>query len=263
MWEKIQKDEVNILDIWLLILKRRMLILSLTIFSILVMGIYFALSSKLYVGEAIIGLVKTDHPLVGVLETKNLIEMSIKKWKYGTAPRGAEVALAQKIVDVFVDEIPGSLTQIKLTIRVRGDVTDVKNVFEGLKTEMSLSDYAATYIEFFENEYNKKIQETKLAIAESQETKEKIWAIATKTKKVTVDTLIVDAKINELRSKLLSYENLLARLQNYKYDIGPLVSPLSLSAKIKLYLVIVGVCGFLTGLLLAFLLELKAQFKQT
>lgn len=263
MWEKIQKDEVNILDIWLLILKRRMLILSVTILSILVLGIYFALSSKLYEGEAIIGLVKTDHPLVGVLETKNLIEMSIKKWKNGTAPRGAEVTLAKKIVDVFVDEIPGSLTQIKLTIRVRGDGTDVKNIFEGLKTEMVLSDYATTYMEFFGNEYNNQIKEAKLAIAESQETKEKIWAIAKKTNKVTVDTLIVDAKINELRTKLLSFEDMLARLQNYKYDIGPLVRPLNSSAKIKLYLVIVGVCGFLTGLLLAFLLELKAQFKQT
>lgn len=262
IWEKIEKDKLTVLDILTIFFKRRILISAFAIIPVLIVIIYFSFLPSSYQGEALLGFVKTDRPVVDVPETKKLVEISINKWKNGEPPRGFDIDLAKKIENVYVYEIPAALSQIKITIRAKGEVSDLQKIFDGLKMKMGLSDYAVTRIDFYSNKYLTQIKELQVMLKEAIETKQKTWLLMNQTQNISVDPLSLDASINDLKMKILKEQSSLLELQNYHYDSGPHITPYSTDTKMRLFIVIFGIIGFLTGLFIALFLEIKTSLKQ-
>ena len=261
IWEKIEKDKLTILDLWTIILKRKMLISLFTIIPILIVVIYFVSLPPSYQGEAVLGLVRTDRILVDIPETKRVVDIAVKKWKEGEAPRGFKADLAKKIQHVYTEEILDSISHVKMIVRSTGDAREVNDIFVGIKVSIGLSDYAATQMDFYNAKYNAQIKETKRMLQDAIETKRKTWLLMNQTNNFSLNPMDLDVVINDLKMKLLKSEADLLELKNYRYVEGPHIAPFNIIPKLRLYILIFGLSGFLAGLFIAFFLEIKSSLK--
>lgn len=251
--DKIENDNLSMLDLWNVAKKHVMLIAACMTLSLTVVTMYFVNAPILYEGKATIGLVKNGKVLVKVVETKFLINKSIVKWKDGEVPRGFDVNLVKKIESVSVEEIPGSDSQINVSIRVSGTTEETLKIFEGLKTEMVLSDYAATYTDSLRADYTKSIEILSSNLVEAYKTKKFLFK-----KKIDGQKIIeLEKHISKLKMDLHEAEMLLRNLKSYDYDYGPKILPYDYKPKIKLYFFIATVVALVFGLYLALVIEIR------
>ncbi|MBF8250840.1 MAG: Chain length determinant protein, partial [Deltaproteobacteria bacterium] len=84
---EVQDDEINLMDLWKVIWKRKSLIIALTLsFAILALSVSLN-SPKVYEGEAVVALPKVG---ISFVETKTITDAMLKEVKRGNTVGGFE-----------------------------------------------------------------------------------------------------------------------------------------------------------------------------
>lgn len=262
---EIQEDEINLLDIWKVIVKRRNLIISIASVSAIVALVVSLLLPKVYEGEAVVNLPKSGGTtisggtIISSVETKAIIDLFLKELKKGNATGGIDDGLAKKIDDVKVEQITGTDFQLKMIVRICGEPQRAYEVFNSLIVYLNGNEYVKRRLAIEKATIESNITETKNAIANAMRTREKSLALMAKWSPISFNPVDLDIRISELNTKVIGFENSLSLLKSFEYVSGPYVYKNKVKPKVALNTVIAGIIGIFAGLILSFVLEINRK----
>lgn len=256
---EIQEDEINLLDLWKVVVKRRNLIISIaSVSAILALAGSFLLP-KVYEGEAVVNLPKIGGTIISSVETKAIIDIFLKELKKGNAIGGIDDGLAKRINDVKVEQITGTDSQLKMTVRISGEPQRAYEVFNGLVEHLKENEYVKRRLAIEKATIESNITETKNAIANAMTTREKSLAMMAKWSPISFNPVDLDLRISDLNSRVIGFENSLSLLKNYEFVSGPYMYKKKVKPIVALNTVVAGLIGLFAGLLLSFVLEINRK----
>lgn len=262
---EIEEDEIKLLDIWRVIVKRRYLIISLALVSAIFTAIVSLYLPKVYQGEAIVSLPKasslgeTKGIIISSAETKPIIDLFIKELKKGNGFAGNDDGLANKIDDVKVEQVKGSESQLRITVHINDEPQRAYDVFNRLIEHLNGNEYVKRRLAIEKATIESNITETKNAIANASKTREKSLAMMAKWSPISFNPVDLDLRISELNSKIIGFEYGLSLLKGYEFASGPYVYKNKIKPKNTSNILIAGIIGIIAGLLLSFVLEINRK----
>lgn len=256
---EIQEDEINLLDLWKVIVKRRNLIILTTLVSAIIAAAFSLYLPKVYEGEAVVNLPKSGGTIISSVETKAIIDIFIKELKKGNAIGGIDGGLAKRINDVKVEQITGTDSQLKMIVRICDEPQRAYEVFNGLIAYLNGNEYVKRRLTIEKATIESNIAETKNAIANAMTTRERSLAMMAKWSPISFNPVDLDIRISELNTRVIGFESGLSFLKGYEFVSGPYVYKDKVKPKVALNTVIAGIIGLFAGLLLSFVLEINRK----
>lgn len=261
---EVQDDEINLMDLWKVVVKRRNIIIFITLLSA---GLAIAVSlkmSKVYEGEAVLALPRVANNsnnsnnfmlVANVEETKAIVDALLREVKNGNPFGGFDKELVKKVADIKIMQIKGSESQLKVVVKIKDDPQGAYEVYSKIMTYLNGNEYIKGKINSGRVALESNLSEAKSAVEKAGRMREEaLHLIATKNN-VGFNPLEIDVKINDLKTRVIGLETSLSMIKGYEFVSGPYVYKNKVKPKIALNILIAGMVGLFAGMLLAFVFE--------
>ncbi|MBM2838892.1 MAG: chain length determinant protein [Deltaproteobacteria bacterium] len=249
---EVQDDEINLMDLWKVIWKRKSLIIALTLsFAILALSVSLN-SPKVYEGEAVVALPKVG---ISFVETKTITDAMLKEVKRGNPLGGFEETLIKKISDIRIEQIKGSDSQFKILVSIKREPYAAYEVFNKIMAYMQGNEYVKKRMDIEKKAIERNVSETRQTIEMAEKTRNEAVRLMSTRNPVGFNPVDLDVRIGELKAKLTGLETNLSLLNSYEFISGPYIYKNKVKPKVRLNTLIAGMVGLFVGMLLAFALE--------
>lgn len=252
---EIQEDEINLLDLWKVIVKRRNLIILITLVSAIIAAAFSLSLPKVYEGEAIVAL-----PKVGITfdETKAITNFLVQEVKKGNPIDSIDESVIKRIDNITIDQIMGSANQFKIVARTKNDPKYAPEVINKIVEYLNRNEYVRSRINNDRKAIEANIFETKNTIGNAEKTRSEAIRLIS-TRNPGFNPVDMDVRLNELGAKIIGLEASLSQLKGYEFVNGPFVYKNKVKPKNTLNILIAGMVGLFAGLLLSFVLEINRK----
>ncbi len=271
---EIQEDEFDASEIFKIIKKRRLFIVSLAVVSALFAAVLLLATPKIYQAEAIINIPYIENtiedvsntdgpvrsfstmekPLLSVSESRVNIDMAVKEWKNSGTLSTIDKNLVKAISTINVEPIASTEVRMKLTISL-ADSQEFEPVFSQLLRTLNDSKLASQIRSVEKKKIESRITVLRHGLAESLKTKEKVMKNLAQISNSAFNPVAMDLQINNFQIRLTEYENMLVSLKNYDIVDGPYLSKNYIDKKIAFYSFLSALVGLFTALFISFGLE--------
>lgn len=251
-----QEDEINLLDLWRVIIKRRYLIIALFFLSSVLALIISVRLPEIFEGEAIVALPRgSSGVLVNTVETKAVIDMVLKEIKKGNPIGNFNKELINSIADVRVDQVKGSDYQLKVIVQIKKEPEKAYEVYDKVIKYLQTNEYIAKRINIEKAAMETNLAETRNAVEKAVHTRDETLRLIATRNPVGFNPVDLDVRIAELQTKVIGFETGLSNIRNYEYVNGPYIYKNKIKPNIRLNTLIAGIAALFTSFLLVFLLE--------
>lgn len=249
---EVQDDEINMVDLWRVIWKRKNLIIAVTLsFAVLALAVSLKMP-KVYEGEAVVALPKVG---IGLVETKTIADALLKEVKRGNPVGGFDDTLIKKISDVKIEQIKGSESQFKIVVQIKKEPHVAYEVFNKMMAYLQGNEYVRRRLDIERTGIEANIAETRHTIEMAEKTRNEAVRLISTRNPVGFNPVDLDVRIGDLRGRLIGLETSLSLLKSYEFISGPYVYKNKAKPKVKLITLIAGIAGSFVGIMLAFVLE--------
>lgn len=250
-----QEDEIDLLDIWRAIVKRRNLTMSIALVSAIVALAGSLLLPKVYEGEAIVAL-----PKVGITidETKAITSFLVQEVKNGNPIDVMDESVIKKVDNITIEQISGLVNQFKIVARTKNDPQYAPDVINKIVDYLNRNEYVRSRIDIERKAIEANIFETKNTIVTAERTRNEAKRLIS-TRNPGFNPVDMDVRLNDLGAKIIGLETNLLLMKNYELVSGPYVYKDKVKPRVALNTVIAGLIGLFVGLLLSFALEINRK----
>ena len=254
-----QEDKILLLDIFNIVFKRRILILSFIMISTLVANGILLFMPKVYEGQAVLSIPSIEKPFVSMLETRKIVEMVLNEWREKSKVSKKDQGLVRKIDQILVKPIARSDTTVKMIVRARDNSQGIDQVFIHFLKQLNNNASVNRQWIIEKRKIDSLISSSMEDLEESLEMKENLLQIMPKSNLITASQLYQDIIININRINLRDIERKMALLKKYEFIFGPYVSKNEVRPKVALYSLIAGMVGLFIGFFVSFTLEVDVN----
>ncbi|ACO04553.1 MAG TPA: hypothetical protein DEP48_09475 [Persephonella sp.] len=253
-----EEDEIDLYELWLTLKKRYKLVLSVTVFFILLSAVYLFLTKPVYRAEFI---VKLPQGLTSPQETKNIIDNleNLRKEKRYMELSNLLGISQEKIMDI--DSFSASeIRKNKNLIKVILDVYDpniISKLSVSILEHLNNNRFVKERIEIRKETLRFSIEETNEKIKEIESIKDRILNDLKngRIKDLGFNPVDMDRTVLSLKEKVKNLENQLKLLRGYEIAVDPVVPEKPSKPKKALILAVASVSGLFLGVFLAFFAE--------
>lgn len=261
---EVQDDEINLMDLWQVIVKRRNMVILFTLLSAgLALGVSLK-SPKVYEGEAVVALPRIGDAkvMVNTDETKAIINVLVREVKNGNPFDGFDKSLIKSISDIKLDQIKASDTKVRLSVQVKSEPQKAYDVFASLMKFLQGNEYVSKRVATEVSALQSNIAETKKAVDMAVKTRDEAVKLISIRNPVGFNPVDLDVKVSELKTKIIGLETSLSMIKGYEFVSGPYVYKNKIKPKVGLTTILAGISGLFISLLLVFVLEGIEKQKQ-
>lgn len=270
--ERQYDDEINLVDLWRVIVRRRAIILGLFIASVLLSVVAVSVMPKVYRGEAVLKL--AGEGIISLADTKGTGDKKVMSFTsavtpseiaemYGKLEGGNKSKIFSKtqhsIVDAKLTILKGSQDKLKVVIDSKS-AEDLPASFLQYMEHLRNSPAIRNHAENLRTLLNKRLEENSKNIesAEQLHSTFRKFLQAGKINVVGFNPLQFEQSISNLRIEKFALENSLKELEKNRgleilEDFYVFKNPVK--PRKALIVAVAGVSGFFVGVFLAFFIE--------
>jgi len=252
------EDEINLYDLWKVIVKRKKLIIGLFVIAILTSAIISLLMPKIYQGKIVLRLTtlpaKELINIIGKIDS----EEDIKR----LFPNTAHLITDVKLKEIKVSRNRVSKDKFLLIIEAK-DKNILIHAFTEFVTYLNNIPFIKRFVEEERQKLSIQLEEIDKLIAKSTKTirtYEKLF----ETGKITLvgfNLIELEKSILDLKVRKIAIEQALNRLKGVEMLEEPLISENPVKPKIMLNIAIAGISSLFIGIFLAFFIENITKMK--
>lgn len=266
-------DEINLIDLWNVLVKRRNIIIVLFALSTFTgLGISLTMP-KIYEGEAVVALPVAGTSqtsdrignsarsvlLVNASETRAIMDTLIKEIKRRNPIAGLDEKLLNKIAAIKLEQIKGSESQVKLIAQVKEEPKAAIEVIDKIIHYLQENDSTKQKISIEKTAIEASLAELNKTIERAEKTRNEAIKLMEVRNPVGFNPVDLDVKISEMKIKAISLESSLSITDNYKFVIMPHSYWKPIKPRVALNTLVAGIAGLCIGLLMVFILESFAK----
>jgi LPS O-antigen subunit length determinant protein (WzzB/FepE family) len=264
-----KNEEIFLFSIWKIVVKRKKLILYITILA-MVIALFTTMSFRTaYEAEAILclprsekvykidNLIKDERVLVNKVDTKNLLENLTREIYAQNQIGGVSAQLAMQVDKITIEPIISDENNIKITVRVYDKSEYAKEIYLNILDYLNTNKYVQNRFNVEKTKIEMSIIEIKNAIDLAMKTRTQYLEKPIKINSYQLNPLEIDRQISEFKTTQIELQHQLSSLHSYEYLGEPFIYKNKVNHKIFLSTIIFGMFGFFLSVFLSYLLELK------
>lgn len=252
-----QKDDFTLLDIWKVVVVRRVLIFSIAAIATLITFVTLTLLPETSKIKLLLTLPRSEKPLINFYEAKLLVDSLASELERNQPASENSDSIERDIEGIYVEPIAESDRQISLTIKIKN---------EKLKNESNNADKAVQFILTRLNSQNKvqeienteirkfklKIEEIKKITKQYDATVERAWKSMQQWKQIAFNPLEMDMTVGELKLLLIEEEEKIVQVKKFEMIGNPIYKGETSVYKRILFSIIAGIFGFFIAFFFSF-----------
>lgn len=274
------EDKVTLYDYWVIILKRKNLIIGLFLISVFLTTVISLLMPKIYRGEVILNVVN----IAKKVETDT--GLSMYPWPILIPGRSVTDTITSKqIIDIIgriddekirtiLSKDPSNVQSIRIT-EVRGSLSALRVRVESKKRE-EIQDLLIEVSKYLENvpiikrsvrehraRVNKQIEEASFLIREYEDFSKRVVNMAKKRELAILgfDPIDMNIKVSKLKVQRLELEQFLENITGIEVISEPSISKRPVKPKLMRSIIFAGLISLFVGIFLAFFMENKEKIR--
>jgi hypothetical protein len=274
------EDKVTLYDYWVIILKRKNLIIGLFLVSVFLTTVISLLMPKIYRGEVILNVVN----IAKKVETDT--GLSMYPWPILIPGRSVTDTITSKqIIDIIgriddekirtiLSKDPSNVQSIRIT-EVRGSLSALRVRVESKKRE-EIQDLLIEVSKYLENvpiikrsvrehraRVNKQIEEASFLIREYEDFSKRVVNMAKKRELAILgfDPIDMNIKVSKLKVQRLELEQFLENITGIEVISEPSISKRPVKPKLMRSIIFAGLISLFVGIFLAFFMENKEKIR--
>ncbi len=259
----IYKDEISLYDLWKNIIKRKKLIFSIFIISIISAGIISFMMPKIYRGEVGVRL----QPTVSRVQAKELISAKELLEIIGKFDREKiEIIFPQNsdsITRVMMAQISGSNDKFKIIVEL-SETAHFKDVIKTLLQYLNNVPLIKRAVEQNREQLAKSLEEIDNVVKRSQQDANSFqkMMIREKINLLGFNPVQFNKMLSELEVERITLRQSIQTLAGIEIITEPIISPKPVRPRPMLYMAIAGVSSLIVGVFLAMFLIYLDRIKR-
>lgn len=247
---EVQNDEINLIDLWRIIVKRRYFIIGFPLGFAILAFVVSLLLPKVYEGEAILAIpMGQSNPIMSNLETEAIVNVLLKEIKKeindGSPVDLLDNALAKTIIDIKIESISNSDSKIKIVVQVKGEHQKGYEVLNKVLDYLQTNSYVLNRFKNVRASIQLKRDETKSALGRAIKIRDETLRLMLTKTPVGFNPVELETKINDLNSKIIELDTDLTVMKGYEFVTNPFVYKKPVKPKVVVNVIISAIFGFL------------------
>jgi LPS O-antigen subunit length determinant protein (WzzB/FepE family) len=236
----VQDSEINPMDLWKVIWKRKNLIIAVTLSFAIPALTMSLISPKVYEGQAVVALPKVG---IGFVETKTIADAMLKEIKRGNPIGGFEETLIKKISDIKIEQIKGSDSQFRMVVQIKSEPDVAYEVFNKMMAYLQGNEYVKKRIDIEKKAIERNISETRQITETAEKTRNEAMRLMSTRNYMGFNPVDMHVSISELKADLTVLEKKLSLLNSYEFISGPYIYKNKVKPKVTFNTLIAGMVG--------------------
>ncbi|MBI3593464.1 MAG: hypothetical protein HY200_00740 [Nitrospirae bacterium] len=261
-----KNGEMKLIDFWNIIIKRKNIVICLSLFSIALtfsISLYFP---KIYEGEVVLAI-PTGYSgyVINTSESQAIINVLLNEIKKGNPFGGIDANLVKSIDNIKLSPISNSESKLTLLVYVKQDPNKGYEVLNKIVSYLQGNEYVANKINYEKEALQENIGEAKKELDDVLNIKNGLQKLIVKKSSINISPIELESKINELKSKIRNLEVERLSIRGYEYVTKPYVYKNKVKPNLTLNAILAGIFGLFLSILLVLALnsfEIESRGKE-
>jgi uncharacterized protein involved in exopolysaccharide biosynthesis len=269
---KVTDDEINLYDLWMMIAKRKGLIIGICFISVLIAAIVSLLMPKIYQGEIVLAISKYDITVSKDMTSTNIA--TVKELIPATVLINMMNPVNKAKIKMISPQNSEYIVMVKLT-ELKGSTDKFNLVVEATNPD-KIKDFAKDFVVYLNNHpvISRSLEEcrahcikrlTELTkVIEQSEIMKNSYEKMLLSGKLTVlgfSPVALEKQLSDLRIEKFCVEQRLKNASGIDLANGTVVSNQPIRPRIKMNIALAGMASLFTGVFLAIFLEFIKKMK--